>query len=53
MTHTMAYLVAAIAGALIWFGTSELTGRREVWDAAQYWLLASTAATNRRNSGAA
>jgi hypothetical protein len=30
--------IALIAGAILWFAASLLTGRREPWDASVYWV---------------
>jgi hypothetical protein len=35
----MPYVIAAIAGMLLWFVGSELTGRREAWDSGLYWAV--------------
>jgi hypothetical protein len=32
--------VAALAGILLWLGTSALSGRREAWDSSLYWTVA-------------
>jgi hypothetical protein len=32
-------VLAAAAGATLWFAASLLTGRREPWDAASYWTV--------------
>lgn len=40
MNTRAAYAIAAVSGVVLWLGTSELTGRREAWHAAQYWLFA-------------
>jgi len=37
---TRPFVLAAGVGALLWAATSLLTGRREAWDAAQYWSYA-------------
>jgi hypothetical protein len=39
MTGRQATLVAAVAGLVLWFGASLITGRREAWDAGIYWSL--------------
>lgn len=33
-------LIAFFAGATLWFAASALSGKREAWDAAAYWVLA-------------
>lgn len=32
-------LLAALAGAALWFAASLLTGKREAWDAGSYWVV--------------
>ncbi|MGE0703223.1 MAG: hypothetical protein AB7F99_09720 [Vicinamibacterales bacterium] len=39
MPARTSYVAAAVAGALLWGATAALSGRREAWDAAQYWTL--------------
>lgn len=36
----IAFGVATVLGAIIWLTTSALTGRREPWDAPQFWTVA-------------
>jgi hypothetical protein len=35
----MPYVIAVMAGMLLWFAGSELTGRREAWDSGLYWTV--------------
>lgn len=39
-SDVLAYVLATVAGASLWLGTSALTGRREAWDASAYWSVA-------------
>lgn len=34
------YLVAALIGAALWQSTALATGRREAWDAREFWVIA-------------
>ena len=34
------YLIAAVVGGGLWLATGYLAGRREAWDAAEYWMMA-------------
>jgi peptidoglycan/LPS O-acetylase OafA/YrhL len=40
MNEKAAYAVAIVGGALLWLGTSALTGEREAWDSSSYWTIA-------------
>jgi hypothetical protein len=37
---TLAYAIAFVAGTILWFATSAVSGRREPWDASLYWTVA-------------
>lgn len=40
LSDTQAYAIAIGGGTALWLGTTALTGAREAWDAALYWILA-------------
>ena len=35
-----AYGIAIVAGTILWFATSAMSGRREPWDSSLYWTVA-------------
>jgi peptidoglycan/LPS O-acetylase OafA/YrhL len=43
-SEAAAYLISAVAGAAIWVVTTQISGRREAWDATIYWTAGYPAA---------
>ena len=34
------YGIAIVTGTILWFATSQVSGRRELWDSSVYWTVA-------------
>ena len=39
LSAKVAYAVAVAGGAVLWVATTAATGRREAWDAPEYWTV--------------